>query len=235
MAGRRRLKDILHGPVGAGLVLAYLRLVSATSRHVYEPPDPGRRFGEPGFFGHPGPVIYAHWHGHSFILGFRFRRRNFPTLMVTRHGDGAVFGRAMQRMGVPVVFGSGDTRGGRDKGGARAFLALLRDLRRGQSVTMTADVPKTARVVGEGIVLLARKSGAPIVPVAMATSRRRILKTWDRMQLHLPFSRMVFVSGEPLFVPDDGSELDIHRQRLKDALERAQARAFQIADRRAGG
>jgi len=224
---KQTIKAFMHSPVGCWLISTYLRLVSATSRHVYDPPDPEGRFGQ------HRPVIYATWHGQNFIFAFRFRRKNFPTLLVATHGDGKMVGTAMSLLGVPLVFGSGSTEKGRsDKGGARAFLKLLKELRRGQSVTLTADVPKRARVVGEGIVLLARKSGAPIVPVAMATSRRKILKTWDRMQLNLPFSKMVFVEGPEIHVPDDGSALDIYREQLHQALETAHQRACELADSR---
>lgn len=222
---KEAVKAFLRGPAGTFLISLYLRLVNLTSRHIYDPKDPDLRFGT------NGPVIYATWHGQNFIFAFRFRKKTYPTLLVAHHGDGQMVGQAMNRLGVPLVFGSGSTRDKRvDKGGARAFLQLLKELRRGQSVTLTADVPKIARDVGEGIVLLARKSGAPIVPVAMTTSRRKILKTWDLMQLNKPFSRMVFVEGKPISVPADDSPLADYQAQLAKALEDAQARAFELAN-----
>ena len=65
---------------------------------------------------------------------------------------------------------------------------------------MTADVPKIARVCGEGIVTLARLSGRPIVPVAVVTSRRIDFESWDRASLGLPFGRGAMVLGEPIRV-----------------------------------
>ncbi len=221
---KHSIKALLRGPVGSRLISLYLRLVSATSRHIYEPADAGRAFGT------GGPVIYATWHGQNFIFAFRFKNGPPPTLLVAHHGDGRMVGQAMNHLGVPLVFGSGSTDPtSGNKGGARAFLKLLKELRRGQSVTLTADIPKIAQEVGTGIVLLARKSGAPIVPVAMTTSRRKILKSWDRMQFNLPFSRMVFVASDPLYVPDDGTPLDGYQQALHDALNTAQSRALKIA------
>lgn len=222
---KESFKSFLRGPVGSWLISLYLRCVSLTSRHIYEPEDPNNRFGT------GGPVIYATWHGQNFVFAFRFAKGRHPTLLVAQHGDGRMVGQAMQYLGVPLVFGSGSTeRTDINKGGARAFLQLLKELRRGQSVTLTADVPKTAREVGEGIILMARKSGVPIIPVAMTTSRRKILKTWDRMQWNLPFSRLVFVEGAPITVPDDGAPLTPYQARLAEALESAQLRAFALAD-----
>jgi len=219
------IKAFLRGPVGSYLISLYLRLVSLTSRHIHEGPDNGHDF----TLG--APVIYATWHGQNFIFAFRFRTKNFPTLLVARHGDGRMVGQAMQALGVPLIFGSGNTTvGGPDKGGARAFLGLLKTLRQGRSVTLTADVPKTPREVGAGIILLARKSGVPIIPVAMTTSRRNILKTWDRMQFNLPFSKMVFVTGPALSVPNDATPSGPYQDALHRALEAAQRRAFALAD-----
>jgi len=224
---KQHTQSILRGPPGSFVIAQYLRFVSLTSRHIHEPRDPD------GTFSDGPPVIYATWHGQNFIFAFRFTRKRFPTLLVAHHGDGQMIGRAMRYLGVPLLYGSGaGTKTGSGKGGARAFLQMMRTLRDGQSVTLTADVPKVAREVGEGIVLLARKSGTPIVPVAMASSRRRIARSWDRMQINLPFSRLAFVAGEPIHVPDDGSEPGEYQARLAQALERAQERAFLLADQR---
>jgi len=216
------LKSLFQGPLGSYLIALYLRFVSLTSRHIVQSASAKRQ----------RAVIYATWHGQNFVFAFRFRKRSYPALLVALHGDGKMIGRAMRYLGVPLIYGSG--AGGKNngqKGGARAFLQLLRALRKGQSVTLTADVPKVAREVGEGIILLARKSGAPIVPVAMTTSRRKIVGNWDRMQVNLPFSRLVFVEGDDIEVPNDDSALEGYRQQLQTALNHAQKRAFEIADK----
>lgn len=219
------IKSFLRGPVGSWLISLYLRFVSLTSRHIHDGPTLTL---QPGT-----PVIYATWHGQNFIFAFYFKRRNYPHLMVALHGDGKMVGQAMAYLGVPLVFGSGTTdEAQRGKGGAKALLQMIRALRAGHSVTLTADVPKNAREVGDGILMMARKSGAPIVPVAMTTSRRKILPTWDKMQWNKPFSRMVFVHEAAVLVPNDGSDLESYRAELKSALEAAQSRAFTLADRR---
>ena len=70
----------------------------------------------------------------------------------------------------------------------------------GAIVGLTADIPKIARVCGQGIVTLAQLSGRPIVPVAIVTSRRIDFRSWDRASLGLPFGRSAVVIGEPIFV-----------------------------------
>src|SRR6185295_14640264 len=119
------------------------------------------------------------------FLGWRMDKLN---ILVTLHRDGEVLVRAGQRFGLKFLRGSGDH--GPEfmrKKAVQAFTAMLRLLRRGESIVMTADVPKVARVAGLGIVTLAKHSGSPIVPLAMASSRRYRLSNWDRTPISLPF------------------------------------------------
>src|SRR5262249_1086726 len=82
------------------------------------------------------------------------------------------------------------------KGGPAALRAMVRQLRQGESVGITPDGPNgPAMRASAGIVGVARLAGVPILPMTYATSRRRILQTWDRFHLPLPFSRGVFLSG----------------------------------------
>ena len=93
--------------------------------------------------------------------------------------------------------------GGRDntkhieKGGARALIALKKALASGKNVAMIADIPHgTPREAGLGIVTLARLSGRPIVPIALATSRRKVIdKSWDKTTISLPFGRASLTCG----------------------------------------
>ncbi|TIW76367.1 MAG: DUF374 domain-containing protein, partial [Mesorhizobium sp.] len=89
-----------------------------------------------------------------------------------------------------------------DKGGAKALIALKKSLTAGKNVAMIADIPHgTPRDAGLGIVLLARLSGRPLLPVAIATSRRKVLeKSWDKTTINLPFGRSAVSIGAPIFV-----------------------------------
>ena len=65
-----------------------------------------------------------------------------------------------------------------------------------------------------------RLTGAPIVPVAYATSRRRVLGSWDRFVVALPFSRGVFVWGTPIEIARnaDAAACEAARRALEDEL-----------------
>ncbi len=103
---------------------------------------------------------------------------------------------AAERLGIATIRGSGDHGGAfHRKGGVGAFKEMVRVLERGINMALTADVPKRSRVAGMGIIMLARESGRPIMPFAMATSRYVQLNNWDRTTINLPFGRGVLVGG----------------------------------------
>ena len=114
------------------------------------------------------------------------------------------------------------------QGGATGFREALRALKNGQSVGLTADIPKgPARIAGPGIVTLAQVSGRPFVPMGMATSRRRTMDSWDKASLNLPFGRMVLAYGEPIHIPRkiSGPEMAEWRQVVAEGLNEVTERA----------
>jgi hypothetical protein len=134
------------------------------------------------------------------------------------------------------VRGSGGREGEHksDKGGAKALIALKKTLRAGTNVCMIADIPHgTPRDSGLGIVLLARLSGRPILPVAFTTSRRKTLeKSWDKTTINLPFGRSSTVVGQPIYVSADAddAEMERKRQEVTEALNAATAQAYRMVD-----
>ena len=81
----------------------------------------------------------------------------------------------------------------------------MQTLREGRTVAMTADVPGgEARSAGLGVVMVARQTGRPILPMAIATSRYIAFNTWSRMTVNLPWSDLGFAIGELVHVPRDG-------------------------------
>jgi lysophospholipid acyltransferase (LPLAT)-like uncharacterized protein len=179
------------------------------------------------------PVIIALWHGEHFLMPFFGWRKDKLNILVTTHRDGEILVRAGERFGLKFIRGSGDHGPEfRRKKALRAFTAMMRLLKHGESVVMTADVPKVARVAGLGIVTLAKHSGCPIVPLAMATSRRRLLSNWDRTPISLPFGRMVMARGEPIHVPRDADDaaLEALRRTVEERLNGVTAQAYSAAD-----
>lgn len=205
------------------------RLVDAvrrTSTLVTEPADLTRRL----YAEHPG--ILAFWHGQFMLVSLLNPHGASVKAMVARHGDAEVIGEALSAIGVELIRGAGAGGRRKDRGGAHALRAALKALAGGSTVAMTADVPPgPARRAGEGIITLARLSGRPIMPVAVATSRFIALDTWSRMTINLPFSRLAAVGADPIHVPRDAdpATLEALRLKLETSLNDATRRAYALA------
>ena len=209
------------------LAAEYLRFVYMSSRLVTEPTDIYERV-VPDL-----PVIMAMWHGQHFMAPFVKRDEHRAKTLISRHRDGEINAIAAERLGVETIRGSGDHGSGfHRKGGVSAYKEMLQALADGYNVALTADVPKISRVAGLGVVKLARDSGRPIYPVAIASSRRVELNNWDRSAINLPFSRLVGVVGEPVRVSSEADDagLEAARHAVEISLNAATARAYAIAD-----
>jgi lysophospholipid acyltransferase (LPLAT)-like uncharacterized protein len=206
----------------------YLRLVWRTTRFVIEPADIYERVDR------ELPIIMAMWHGQHFLLPFVKRPKDRGKVLISRHRDGEVNAIVAERLGIETIRGSGNHGGEFSrKGGVAAFIAMVAALKEGYTMALTADVPKVARVAGLGIVMLARSSGRPIYPLALATRHRIEVGTWDRTAVNLPFGRGAIVVGEPVRVPQnaDDAALEIYRKTVETELNQVTARAYAIVDR----
>lgn len=208
----------------AGFVAAqFLRLVWRTNRFAFDPPDV-YDIVEPEM-----PVILAFWHGQHFMTPFIRKAHHRGKVLISRHRDGEINARAAERLGIGTVRGSGDHGSAfHRKGGVGAFKEMLHALEDRWNVALTADVPKRARVAGLGIIMLARESGRPIMPFAMATSRFIRLGNWDRTTINLPFGRGALVGGEVIRVPADAdaAAMETLRLQLEATLNDATRRAY---------
>jgi len=206
----------------------YLRLVWKTNRLVLEPPEIYERMKS------EFPIIIAMWHGQHFLMPFVRRPEHRAKVLVSRHRDGEINAIAAERLGVGTIRGSGAHFGEFSrKGGVGAFMEMLAALEQGYSLALTADVPKVSRVAGLGIVMLARASGRPILPVAVVTSRRIELKNWDRTTIGLPFGRAAAVAGDLIRVPEvDGDALETYRKQVEEGINYVTRRSYEIVDGR---
>jgi len=230
--GRFSKKRILAAPwfqrTAGNLVAEYIRLVWKTGRFVLEPENIYERIGR------EQPIIAAMWHGQHMLIPFVRRDPLRAKVLISRHRDGEINAIIAERLGLETIRGSGDH--GTDfhrKGAVPAFMAMLAALKNNYNIGLTADVPKVSRVVGRGIIMLARESGRPIFPVGIATRHRIELNNWDRSCINLPFSRGALVIGEPISVPGDADDAAMEgaRAALAAALDAVTARANALAGR----
>jgi lysophospholipid acyltransferase (LPLAT)-like uncharacterized protein len=234
-------KKILKSPTFATLVAVtvgtYVKFVKLTSRFEMRRVDIAARF-----WANDEPFIVATWHGQNFILPTFWHNWREMRILVSRHGDGELVAKLMQFLGCGIIRGSGVPKGEerrekhKGKGGAGAMRAMVRALGEGISVGLTADLPPgPARHAGDGIIMLARLSGRPIIPVAGTTRARIQLNNWDRFCINLPFSRGAMVLGEPVYVPREADEatLELARRQLEEGLNLVTREADRIVGREA--
>ncbi|MBV9565078.1 MAG: lysophospholipid acyltransferase family protein [Bradyrhizobium sp.] len=211
------------------LAAEFLRLVWRTNRFTYEPANIYELV-EPSM---PGILVF--WHGQHFLTPFIKTKASYRAkTLISRHRDGEYNALAAERLGIGTIRGSGDHGAAfHRKGGVGAFKEMVRALADNYNVALTADVPKRARVAGLGIIMLARESGRPIMPFAMATSRYVRLRNWDSTTINLPFGRGALVGIKEIHVPPDAdaAAMEALRLELEKTLNEATRRAYAIIGR----
>lgn len=204
------------------LAANYIRFVYVTSRWREEGRAPANELMQSG-----RPYIAAFWHGRLLMAPTGWRSRAPLSVMISQHRDGEMIARTVHHFGVHTV------RGSTTRGGSKALRELLVVVRNGRNVAITPDGPRGPRMRAQsGIVLLARLSGAPIVPATYAVSRRKIASSWDRFVIALPFSRGLYLWGAPIHVARDADDDALETARMD--LEISLNALTESADRRMG-
>jgi lysophospholipid acyltransferase (LPLAT)-like uncharacterized protein len=162
--------------------------------------------------------IGALWHNRLLIFPFVLRRffsRRRGAALISASRDGDLLTDAIKRFGFDVV------RGSSSRLGASAILQLTNTLASGGDVVITPDGPRgPAYVLGPGVIFLAQKSGAAVLPVNMEYSSCWRLKSWDRFIVPRPFAKVRVLIGQPHRVRSTttGEEFETERLRLQNAM-----------------
>ncbi len=185
------------------VISLYLKLVFFTTRWTWINKDKANPYFE------AGSLIVCFWHGNLAMIPFmNFWPHKHILSMVSGHGDGMMVARTFKRLGIDYTTGS------TNRGGARAFLALLEALRSNNIAAIIPDGPRgPARELNVGVIQLSRHGQAPIMPLAYATSRFIQFKSWDKFKLPLPFSKGVFIYGDPIQPQTTSDDMEIENWR----------------------
>lgn len=153
-------------------------------------------------------TIFCGWHGRSFMFANQFRHRGW-WVIISQSNDGEMQARIFRRLGYEII------RGSTGRGGVRAAVEAIRILKDGGTMALTPDGPRgPSGVVQGGIMLMAQKSGAKLIPVGISARPRILAKSWDRYMLPMPFAKATMIFGEPIQVPKDASEAEVEAIRL---------------------
>src|SRR5258708_18889429 len=191
--GRRIVRSDRLRRILCAVIALYIRLVYATSRWTIEGGEAAHRHHR-----ERRPFILAFWHGRLLMMPMAWPREVAIHMLISGHRDGRIIADAVGH------FGSSSIAGSRCRGGLAALRAMVKTLKDGACVGITPDGPRgPAMQASAGIVAAARLGQGPIIPLAYAARRRRVMKTWDRFQLAFPFTEGVHLWGEPLEAPAD--------------------------------
>ncbi|MDX2222734.1 MAG: lysophospholipid acyltransferase family protein [Rhodospirillaceae bacterium] len=223
---RNKLKHFSRGPaVRRGLralTTAHIRLVKATTRWQ----TLNAAAAEPAWRGDEA-VIVAFWHERLALMAYCWASRRPFHMLISSHPDGQVIAGAVAAFGISTVAGS------TTHGGGEALRRLVRKLKAGESIGVTPDGPRgPRRQAQDGVLAMARLSGAAILPAAVGLSHALKLNTWDRLIVGLPFGRGAMVWGAPLRVAKDADAATMAetRARLTAELNRVSDAADRIAE-----
>ena len=206
-----------HQHLAAALIYGRVRAVSATVR--YEWRDESGLLIQP----HLQPLIFVVWHNRLALCldvyhryNRRMRRAGRMAAMVSASKDGGLLARVLELNSVEPVRGSTSRRG------RQALLELVTWAERGHDLAITPDGPRgPCYKVQDGVISLAQLTGFAIVPFSFRHGWKLRLKSWDRFQIPMPFTKCEVAIGKLVVVPREASdeEREILRKTLEDRLQ----------------
>ena len=169
-----------------------------------------------------GSAVLPFFHGRQFLLAANLIRRKIP-IMSSLSRDGEHQARILGGLGYRIV------RGSASRGGARGLIGMKKAMEEGYHATFAVDGPKgPLHEVKPGVIYLAKKTGAPVIPILASARPAFVMKrTWDLYLLPMPFARGVILFGEPIFfdarMDDDAMDRDcrVLRDRMLELQEEA--------------
>jgi len=171
-----------------------------------------------------GSGVGSFWH-YSFLYSFFHNRKEKVVAMVSASNDGEYISRFLERFKVLTV------RGSRNKGGIGALKGMIRAMRKGYSAAIVADGSQgPARILQAGCIVLASRSGAPVIPMLWSCNRYLRISSWDGTAIPYPFSTIEFFYGKPLVVPPklSGDEIEEYRIILEKRLNNLYKEAWML-------
>lgn len=146
--------------------------------------------------------VVAFWHGSMIVGWFLHRNRNCASL-VSKSKDGDVLTAILEKWNFHVV------RGSSSKGGHEALDTMIHLTEENYHLAITPDGPTgPIHKMKPGAVITARRSQIPLLLVGIGMKNKWILKSWDRFEIPKPFSTVVAIYSNPVFIQYDLTKED---------------------------
>ena len=160
-------------------------------------------------------MIWTFWHNRMFVVPLlrQMARHRTGAVLTSASSDGDIVAAVMSSFGLKSVRGSSSRRG------VQALMALAGTLKAGEDVAVTPDGPRGPRYrLGQGVVYLARQTGAAILPIHIEYSRCVRLKSWDQFMIPLPFARVRIILDNLIFVARE-ADTEAARARIEQTMQ----------------
>ncbi len=170
------------------------------------------------------PCIYAMWHSDQFAI-YGVKNRENVNFLISTSIDGDIVAAGCESLGFKTVRGSSKSRGA-----VEASMQMISKLKSGECVAITVDGPRGPfHSVKNGVIKLAQKSGAPIVPMVWYSKDKMFFTfpSWDKMTAPIGNAEIVNLYGAPIYVPENLSNEDYAdiKLKIKNSLEALQKKA----------
>jgi lysophospholipid acyltransferase (LPLAT)-like uncharacterized protein len=160
------------------------------------------------------PFIASFWHGHILMQPFVFRKiRGYDSFkaIISTHSDGESIAKMVNLLGV------GSVRGSSSKGGAKALIGAIKELKSGTDIAITPDGPRgPIYSIADGVVALSVKTKAKVLVFSYTASKFWQLNSWDKFIIPKPFGIINFYVSEPLGI--DGLSMDNAKAVIRDKM-----------------
>lgn len=217
---KRFMRSAASQNIAGFLLAAYMVLIKYTTRWDVVGHDRVAHL-----MGNGEGLIALTWHSRFMMLNSAWKKRyQMPHVLISKSRDGAIVTRTSHFLGLKAIRGSAKRAGSsKGKGGAAAFRTMQSALEAGGCVVITPDGPKGPRQrLGGGPLTLAKLSGAPVFSCIFSVKNRKVMKSWDKFILPLPFGKGQIIWGEPIYVAKDisESELAVLNQKMEAEMNR---------------
>jgi lysophospholipid acyltransferase (LPLAT)-like uncharacterized protein len=146
--------------------------------------------------------VMVFWHDRILLATYYFRHRGIVVLS-SRSFDSEYVARFIQRLGYGAI------RGSSTRGGSVALVEMIKMVRNGSPAGFSVDGPRGPRYkVKMGPVLVAKKTGNPMLPFIIEARRYWTLPSWDRLQVPWPFTRAKLILAPPIYVSPKADETE---------------------------
>jgi lysophospholipid acyltransferase (LPLAT)-like uncharacterized protein len=153
------------------------------------------------------------WHKKILFTIYQFKNSGARPL-ISNSDDGELVSQVAEEFNMIPI------RGSSSRGGARAFIKMMHSIRKEKShILITADGPKgPAEQIKDGTVKLAEKTGAVIIPISWTASKVKVFqKSWDKFELPLPFGKIKFKYGKPIYI-NIKNDTDKYKELIKKSI-----------------